>query len=151
MESGARDPVTMSEARAIRNFKAVCYLAVDTCVGTLWWVEEDFWKKKLGAVYDLASTRKGHPGLSIRQRPPASPYEMIPMLHGSTGNRGPVRVEGLSDEPDHLTSFGSLRPVGAGMDLFFYAIRQNRHKPRLDQKEQAALLNWLKQKDLLDE
>lgn len=144
-------PLSMVEAMQQRKYLALQLLPLDITVGTLWWVQEAFWKKSYPEIYDQQSTRDAHPGLSIQQRFPATPFEMIPMLHGTSGSQGPLRATGISDDSDHVTSFGSMRPAMAGLNIFYSLIKPNKYKPRLDHKEHAALLNWMKQKDLTDE
>lgn len=138
---------------------------VDVSAGTLWWVREDVWKEK-SKKYDHDSTRMGHPGLSMRHEPVTSLYEYVPMLHGTSGDRGPVVARGLSEEygPDYPTSFGRLAPAGIvvqdmvkssgqgpliGSGLATRRVVGNPHKPRLDESEMGQLQNWMRKRGLM--
>jgi len=136
---------TMEEAQTNRAF-AVLTTLFDYRCGTLWWVHEEVWMDKVKA-YDFNSTREAHPGLSIRSKPLASPFEMVPMLHGGSC-KGPLRVKSLSMDTARVTFFGRIAPVAMEPRLFLSQISRNRQKPVLDDGEMSALKNWLKQKGL---
>lgn len=149
---------------------AACF---DFTLGTVWTVREDLWRETFrgeGQPYDQNGKRKWHPGVSLRQVPPVSPYEYIPMLHGSSGDHGPVVVRGLTKEhdPEYPTSFGSnLRPTkiqvleatrpasdadpdqGVGPLWKRSRVAVNVDKPRLDTQEMESLRGYLRNKNLL--
>lgn len=156
--------------RRVERMLAVC---VDVSFGTVWRVREDLWRdsfRQSGQRYDERGTRRWHPGLSMRNQPPVSLHEFVPMLFGTTGDRGPVVVRGLSRElgPTHPAEFGRiLRPapfalrefVSPAVDaprnqLFGHwfdrmRIERNSYKPKLDGTELASLQTWAKDRGLL--
>ena len=146
---------------------AACF---DTRMGTLWRVREDLWASQLAAFVEYEAKRQWHPGLSLRSQPVTSVHEYIPMLHGTTGNGGPVVVKGITRHrgPDHATSFGRIiRPAAIAAretvedhgtappdmpdhDLLTKRrVVPNHDKPRLDPSEMQALLKWAQEKVLL--
>lgn len=131
-----------------RALRALC----DMTRGSLWWVREAIWEKNLGARYRRPKEdRKGHFGLNIRLAPPDSPYEQMPMLHGTSGRSGPVVATGLAaDKPsDYCTSFGHLGPAEMEIgDFRKQGIMPNRHKPRLDSAEMVVFSAWLEKRGL---
>lgn len=146
-----REPLSHEEAHARRFHATVKTLAYDIYLGTLWWIDEELWKQKIGFGYAQRSTRKAHPGLSIRQSPVATPFERVPMLHGTSSRKGPVKACGLSRDNERVTYFGRIRPVRMGLGSFLRDIHKNVYKPELTDEEKAELVNWLRQKELLDE
>ena len=143
-----RSRLPLTEARSRRFISFIATVGLDVCLGSLWWANESIWKSRLPR-YDQQSTRKEHPALSIRKRPPDTPYETIPMLHGtSRESPGAFPVTGLSPErgTEHFTWFGTLRPVSIGLDEIGYAVRQNTHKPALDDLEHQAFETWLQRR-----
>lgn len=131
-----------------RVFAFITVTGLNVCSGSMWWVVESIWKSNIRR-YDQHSTRKEHPGLSIRKRPPETPYETIPMLHGTSGERrGAFPVTGLSSGSGeaHPTWFGTLRPVLMELNYFGQGVRQNTHKQRLDEQEQQAFDQWLQRR-----
>ena len=134
---------------------------LDVGFGTLWWIREDLLKDFV-SEYDQTSDRVGHPGLSLRQAPIRGLYEIVPLLHGTSGNRGPVVVRGLSERgADYSTSFGRLLfPARIPVAEFVRPapdadpekltgpwhkrcrITANWLKPRLAESELAALHVW---------
>lgn len=141
--------LTQKEIDLARWHKMLC-TCFDLLRGTIWWVEEAVWKTSLSA-YDHKSTRVGHFGLSIRKAPPATPYEMIPMLHGTSGAQGPVVAHGLSqmNGENYPTSFGHLAPADLSTEDFRSgSIKRNDHKPKLSTTELNSLENWLKNRGL---
>jgi len=108
---------------------------------------EDVWKRSMTSRYDQRSTRKGHYGLSLRRVPPAHPYEMIPLLHGTSGAKGPVVATGLSSvkPADYPTSFGHLAPVDLNLgDFGKRNIKRNSYKPKLNDREMESLDEWMR-------
>ena len=148
---------------------------MDVSFGTVWRVREDFWQGAFavaGQRYDEGSLRRWHPGVSLRapDEPVHSPYDYVPLLHGTTGESGPVVARGLTKEqgPAHPTSFGRIvapalaavnditrpapdadadRPAGYWQD--YKVISANLDKPRFDPAETAALRAWAVRRRLL--
>ncbi len=134
----------------LKRWHRLITVCLDVKRGTLWWIKEHCWQAGL-RNYDRNSSRNAHPGLSIREKPPAHPYEMIPFLHGTSGQQGPVVVRGLSADKDndYPTSFGHLSPAELGVDDFrTHGIEANRHKPKLMKDELTKLNSWLKERGL---
>ena len=148
--------------------KALAITLHDFTRGTIWKIRENEWKEKLGSKYDQKSKRFWHPGLSIKKKQPRNFYELIPVLHGSSGNRDGVVASGLTSRRGeyHTTVFRDIGPsffqVG---DVFkgdkimpgekptgnWYqhnAVAKNHWKPRLDEDEQRSLLNFLNRRGL---
>ena len=146
---------------------------IDMTFGTVWRIREELWKETFwlqGQAYDLDSTRHWHPGLSLRITPLTSVHEYIPMLHGSSGDEGPVVVRGLTREKahDHPTSFGKIvRPAKVtakaatslasdvrkeqleGRMSDRTLVSANLDKPRLDAAELEDLRRWAENRNLL--
>jgi hypothetical protein len=98
--------LTMLEARESRRKNLLEKLAQHIGFCALYRIPEPLWKTSL-PHYDRANTRAMHPGASLSG--PRFTLDAIPMLHGSSGNRGPVVIKGLfATDPDHKTSFGRL-------------------------------------------
>lgn len=142
---------TQEESDLLNTYRALRALC-DMTRGSLWWVRERIWEKNLGSRYKRPKKeRQGHFGLNIRMAPPESPYEQMPMLHGTSGRKGPVVAKGLSTDtpPDYCTSFGHLGPAEMKIgDFRSQGIQPNRHKPRLDSGEMAVLSAWLEKRGL---
>ena len=137
--------LTQKESDLLRWHKMICTL-FDLLRGSIWWVKESVWLKTISS-YDRKSIRLGHFGLSIRKTPPVTPYEMMPMLHGTSGSQGPVVAYGLSENNggSYPTSFGHLAPADLSVEDFQYGcIKRNDHKPKLTPSEYVSLENWLK-------
>ena len=148
--------------------KALAITLYDFTRGTIWKIRENEWKEKLGDKYDQKSVRIWHPGLSIKKKQPRTFYELVPILHGSTGNRNGVVVKGLTSfrGENHTTVFRDIGPssfqVGAvfkgdkimpgekpaGYWYEHNAVAQNHWKPKLDEDEQKSLLDFLKKRGL---
>lgn len=162
-------PPAQKEVAALR-MQRLLGMALDVSLGTVWRVREHLWMQTFGRGYDQNSTRLWHPGVSLRQTPPAALYEMVPMLHGTTDEQGPVVVHGLTLErgPRAATSFGKIiRPgqfsvqkivrPGAEVDQEslsgpWYArssIMCNMDKPRFTCAETQELKSWAASKNLL--
>ncbi|MBT4815580.1 MAG: hypothetical protein HON70_07770 [Lentisphaerae bacterium] len=98
-----------------------------------------------------------------------SPYERVPMLHGTSSARGPVVVRGLTRHrgSDHETSFGRIVapcniPLAewirdapdadlnglTGRILDKKRIAVNWDKPRIDDGEEEQLMSWMKRRRL---
>lgn len=144
---------------------------LDMSLGTVWRVRESLWKecfRQQGQPYD--SDREWHPGVSLRDTPLTCVNEFIPMLHGSSGDHGPVVARGLSFEkgPDYPTSFGGIvRPAKvcfkdantstaaaekAGLEgrmIDRLPVSANLDKPRFNEAELADLRAWAKARNLL--
>lgn len=159
------------EARWQRLFRA----AVDVSFGTVWRVREEFWQGAFsvaGYLYDENSRRLWHPGVSLRSpaEPVRSPYDYVPLLHGTTGDGGPVVARGLTREqgPAHPTSFGRIvAPALAAIDDItrpapdadpdrparywqdYKIVSANLDKPRFSPAESAALRTWAVRRRLL--
>ena len=141
---------SMKDVSNTRVFEAVSVLGLDFGIGTLWWADEDVWKSKISRKYDSNSKRSGHPALSLRRQPLKSPYEMVPMLHGTSLKKKKVAkrffaVSGISDD-DRITVFGGVGPVAMELGLFSRSIHRNRHKPKLSPQEQESLVQWMKKR-----
>ena len=141
---------------------------MDFTRGTVWKVREAFWKETLGKEYDQNSEKKWHPGLSIRKKQPLGLFEMIPMLHGTTGSSGPVVARGLTPQKksSHPTSFGHLAPASVQARSAFQGdkimpaespagywhehnpIAKNHWKPKLDEVEHTQLVAFLERRNL---
>ena len=148
-------------------------LCLDTTFGTVWRVREDLWRETFRTVrqrYDEHGTRGWHPSVSLREFPPTSLNEFIPMLHGTTGTAGPVVVRGLTPElgTAHPTSFGQIvRPAPIALremtspapdaspdGLTGYwsdhkRVASNSHKPKLDSEELDCLRAWATRRGIL--
>ena len=155
-----------SQARRGEILLAKC---LDVSLGTLWRLREDLGEEQL-IRYDLRSRHICHPGLSLRTSPPQSLVEFVPMLHGMSGDHGPVVARGLTQEtgPNHPTSFGCLLfPVrlsaraiasrrkpfqsGRGAGAFFHhrRIYANAWKPCLENGELKQLKAWAHSRRLI--
>ncbi len=165
-------PLSHDEARNIRLHRLL-ETCIDVSFGTVWRVREELWRERFreeGQPYDEEGTRQWHPGISMWESPLASLFEFLPMLHGSTGDHGPVVVRGLTREcgPAHPTSFGRIvRPARisakeitstcpdaqknrlTGWMIYRRRVTANLHKPKLDQSELAELRSWAKRRGLL--
>lgn len=143
---------------------------LDVSFGTIWRVREDLWKAHQ-AGYHLASSRTWHPGVSIRRQDAGGValWDAVPMLHGTSGDAGPVVVRGISDGSDSgkATSFGRLvAPARFGVGEFVSRapdakagdvegpwfrrrkISANLPKPKLEPKEVAELGAWARERGL---
>jgi hypothetical protein len=140
-------------------------------MGTLWRIREDLWASLFSGRASYKAKRQWHPGLSLRLTPVESILEYIPMLHGTSGDQGPVVVKGVTRHrgPDYVTSFGHIvrpAPVSAreiieehrGVPppdipdydpLVRWRAVPNSDKPKLDEPEMQALAQWAKEKHLL--
>jgi hypothetical protein len=82
--------------------------------GTMWWVKEAVWKFAVPPAfeYDLASTRKAHPGISILEEQAETPkISHVPLMHGSSRaqSRECVTITGFdSYDPNRRCFFGHL-------------------------------------------
>ena len=147
--------------------------ALDTSLGTLWLVREDVWKQRLQHNdYDQGSTRRFHPGLSMRVKKARYLHEAVPMFHGTSYRSdcycGPIHVRGLTREmgEDHITCFGdhiapilmqeiALKDPAASLEccegdmLATKKVIANLHKPRLNNDEMHHYKTWLKAKGLI--
>jgi hypothetical protein len=142
---------------------------LDMALGTVWRVRESLWKdsfRQQGQSYE--SDREWHPGVSLRATPLTCVNEFIPMLHGSSGDHGPVIARGLSREkgPHYPTSFGGIvRPAKVrfrdanprdpasveleGRLIDRSPVSANLDKPRLSEAELAELRGWAEARNLL--
>lgn len=164
--------LTLEEAKEKRLSRLL-----DTCIdmsfGTVWRVREEIWKQSFrqqGQRYDWESDRKWHPGVSLRSTPLTNVHEYAPMLHGSSGDHGPVVVRGLTHDvdSDYATSFGRIvRPAKVAFKDATSAARAvckedlegrlidrtlvsaNLDKPRLTATELEDLRGWAKNRNLL--
>ena len=141
---------------------------MDFTRGTVWKVREAFWKKTLGKEYDQKSTKVFHFGLSIRKKQPQSLHEMVPILHGTSGESGKVVARGLSQKEGDLyaTSFRHIGPSSfrtgtvfqgdkilpcekpAGYWYEHNTVVKNHWKPTLDKGENIQLLSFLERRNL---
>ena len=146
---------------------------LDVSLGTVWRVREDLWReafRRMGQPYDEHSARRWHPAVSLREYPPASLHEFVPMLHGTSSDAGPVVVRGLTRECGelHPTSFGNIvspaqiglheitsRDSAAPRDRLtghwfdFKRVAHNSHKLKLDAGELASLRAWATRRRIL--
>lgn len=137
------------EAKAKRMLSVMQVFEDFGSVGSLWWVDESVWMENVSR-YDSGSTRRSHPGVSIRREIPKTTFELVPFLHGRSRKcRDSVRVDGVSSEENHPTYFGGIRPVSLGLNLFCYEVRQNKRKPRLSDVEMKKLEQWLSEKGVV--
>lgn len=165
----AKDPIpSVAEVQA-KRLEALLAVCLDAGFGTLWQVREDVWIRMLPR-YDSRSTRGWHPGVSLRTTPPRSLHEIVPMLHGTSGDEGPVVARGLTCElgPNYPTSFGRLvfpakitvrdmtttdknSPVERPNGEWYLPrpVSQNVWKLRLDPSELKQLSGWAKSRNLL--
>lgn len=138
-------PPSFDVARRRRIFDFIRTTGLNVLFGSLWWVDESIWKTQADH-YDQQSTRKAHPGLSLRKQPLETPYETVPMLNGtSRPANGAFAVKHCSAErtDEQPTWFGTLRPVQADLAWWARGIHQNMFKPSLDEEEKKALEQWL--------
>jgi|GEM_PF-1248793 len=154
-------PLSCEESRAKRlaNLLTTC---LDVSIGAIWWVNESLLKSRL-SHYDQNSTREGHPCVSVRTHPAQSLFERVPMLFGSSGDRGPVVARGLTrNAPNYPTSFGQI-VAPAPLQVWEFVVRMGRTetsldeeteyrgwlvranawKPRFNEEELAALQSWI--------
>ena len=86
--------------------------STDVSMGTLWRVKESVWKDQLPSFYVAKEKTKMHPGVSIMQAKSASSEITVPLLHGTSGKKGPVVVKGISNEQkydeNHKCYFGKI-------------------------------------------
>ncbi len=133
----------------------------DSGFGTIWRIREDLWREVL-SNYPW-SGRLWHPAVSLRSSPFRADHSYVPMLHGVSGDQGPVVARGLTEEggEDYPTSFGKIRSPGKIVSSEFNTatfdselerwsrctrVAMNFHKPRLDQLEASALRKWWKRR-----
>ncbi len=165
-------PPTLEEVQN-KRISQLLKACIDMLFGSVWRIREGIWKEKFlqqGQRYDWNSNRQWHPGVSLRTAPLTSLHEYVPMLHGSSGDHGPVVVRGLSQElaDDHATSFGTIvRPARIsvkdatspsrirskeqlqGRLIDRSIISANMHKMRLDEAELESLRSWAKNRNLI--
>ena len=159
---------TMESVRKARmsQLLARCF---DAGLGTIWQVREDYWLEHLPRY---RSDRDWHPAVSLRAQPVQSLYELIPVLHGTSGDQGPVVMRGLTNEfpSEYPTSFGHLAPIPCAASEFVRKslvpdvdpddlpkmnplagrrICRNMHKPRCAPAEEKTLRKWAVGKGLL--
>jgi len=119
----------------------------DVPFGSLWWIEEDIWREKLGRGYN--SNRKNHPGLSIsrdRQMLTCDPYSV---LHGSSSRRSrDIEVRDISERRgmESTSYFGHLRPVPIGIEHFNEGRISRSSKPFVDDEEKSALEELIRER-----
>lgn len=165
-------PLSHEEVRSIR-LRRLLETCIDASFGTVWRVREELWRERFreeGQPYDQNGTRQWHPGISMRESPLTSLFELLPMLHGSSGDHGPVVVRGLTREcgPDHPASFGRIvRPARfsaseitstaadtqkdrlTGWMIDRKRVAANLDKPKLNESELADLRSWAQRRGLL--
>lgn len=158
--------VSELQARRAEILLASC---LDVSLGTLWHIREDRGKEQL-IPCDFRSRRTWQLGLSLRTRPLRSLVEFVPMLHGTSGDQGPVVARDLTQEmgPNHSTSFGRLvfparisaqeiaprsKPSqgerGAGAWIHNRHIHTNAWKPCLENGELKQLKAWAHSRRLI--
>jgi len=154
-ECAGRDRATWTPEKILETF-------YDASFGSLWWAAEDLLRLRFRDYH--ASDRQAHPVVSVRVKP--SPFERIPMLFGTSGNQGPVRVKGVTHHKgaDYVTSFKLLRPglftaaelvllrenLPANRDAALSAVWQawpNFDKPRVDDAENQDLCAYVASKE----
>lgn len=130
---------------AERRFNALDFL-LDYSKGTLWWVNDLLWKE---ADDNFVVKRKGHPGLSLARRKAESLYDVVPMLIGTTKNRGhSVAVENITEPvkgSTRRTHFSVVRPFPLRFGEFGKrsGIYRNDYKPRISDSEMELLNSML--------
>ena len=132
---------------------------LDTSLGTLWWVREDEWAKKIA---NYSSNRDSHPGLSISEAKAECPSYVL-MLHGRSQRSGDsVVIRGMTRiDPKHLTYFRQIGPANARIDASLFtswttalghddpdwtrhtAVVLNHDKPWISADEEKELIRWL--------
>ncbi len=165
-------PPTFDEVQK-KRLAQLLNACIDMLFGSVWRIRETVWINAFltqGQRYDVNSKREWHPGVSLRTAPLTSVHEYIPMLHGSSGDHGPVVVRGLSRErgDEHETSFGKIvrpakltvkdatattRRIGRnnleGRLIDTTLISANLDKPRLNESELEDLRAWAKNRNLI--
>jgi hypothetical protein len=147
------EPISMEEARRLRWVKFFDTL-LNPLFGSIWWIDESIWLHTLRAQgYGTKSTRKNHPGLSLRESERIRELSAaIPMLYG-TSNRSvrAFQVHGLTCTQPAATYFGHFRSVSLPLLTFKDRdlIRINMDKPRLDAAEQQALREYIDQTGMM--
>ena len=119
----------------------------DYLEGTLWWGREDILQERFPGWHPSPSY--AHPLLSGRERPLRDYMSAIPMFVGTSGECGPVVVEGVSGSRK-MTSFGTLIWPG---EIYVTDIKEgnyceeedwtvwgNTRKPRLSQEEMESFI-----------
>jgi hypothetical protein len=152
----------------VNLIKALAITLHDFTQGSIWKIREKEWKEKLGDEYDQKSKRIWHPGLSIKKKQPRDFYELVPVLHGSSGKRDGVVAKGLTSQrgENHTTVFRDIGPSSFQVGAVFKGdkimpgekpegdwyqhntVAKNHWKPRLDEDEQRSLLDFLKRRGL---
>lgn len=99
--------LTLQESVSLRQRNLLFLLARHLGFCSLYRVPETVWKSLFDAGYGRTTNRAMHPGLSLSG--PRHSLDPVPMLHGTTGTRGPVTLWGIMrTDPEHPTSFGHL-------------------------------------------
>ena len=149
MEDG---PVNKGLSFKERYLSALIALA-DTSRGTLWLVKEPVWIRNIKHYVD--SGRKGHLGLSIRNRPCQTIVDMLPLLIGTSKRKGSqsesFAVSNCFDDQSKKTTFFRLRPYQIPFSDAYdnevgAMIKPNPHKRRLTASELAELNRFLSSK-----
>lgn len=106
--------------------------------GSLFRVDESVWVKGLKDDYAARSTRRDHPGCSIRKN--AATLGPIPLLHGTSRSykRETVAVKDVYGKP-HTTYFGGLDPVPTERECWLQKKVRMAEKIRLNSAEEKAM------------
>ena len=136
-----------------RNISAFNFL-FNYSIGTLWYIKEELWEKRIHSSENYNSDRYWHPGLSIRRTRIVDSYELVPMLHGTSrsSRRNSIVVKGITEHAgeNKETFFGRLFAPIQPADMLFDKknISKNRHKQTITNQEMKQLESWMKSKGL---
>lgn len=129
--------------------------------GTIWWCREKVIRDRFSNTWNNSDS-DAHPMLSLREQMLATEYDVIPMLVGSTGYRGPIVVRDIT--PNHSTVFGTIVEPGhfsmadtqgqkncktkcEGYVCDVKNLWENDFKPKVDANEMALVdnyINWMR-------
>lgn len=77
--------------------------------GSIWWCREKLIRDRFSSAWHNSDS-DAHPMLSLKEQILATEYDVIPMLVGTTGYRGPIVVRDIT--PSHSTVFGTIIEPG---------------------------------------
>lgn len=118
--------------------------------GSLWWVPEQIWIKKITILAN--STREKHPGLSISKDRIVASHDPYSFLHGTSKRNcraeNCLKVCGISYDngSPHETFFGALNPVRIGWEMFSIGRICRCEKQQVDSQEKDELVKLLARK-----
>lgn len=129
--------------------------------GSIWWCREQLIRNRFLSTWNHSDS-DAHPMLSLKEQILATEYDVIPMLVGTTGYRGPIVVRDIT--PNHSTVFGTivepglfsipdtqtqknLKTKGEGYAGDVKNLWKNDYKPKVDATEMTRVdnyINWMR-------